>query len=162
MFAPEALAAETAAAAAGAALAEGAAGAAGTAAALSPLALEAGGGMVGAMSPLAIEAGSAGFGPAAMDLAGWTGGVAGADKMGTMLNKMGPKLAGQMGQQMMDEKQQPIPQAGSPRMGGQQQQAQPVAIDYGGAAQRRPAGSAEMLGIDNEELKRLLMSLRGY
>jgi hypothetical protein len=154
-FLPEMIGAGTAAAT-GAALAEG------TAAALSPLALEAGAGMVGAVSPLALEAGSAAFGPAAMELAGWTGGVASADKFGAMLDKMGPKLAGQMGEQMMGGDQQPMPQGGGPRMGGQQQQPQPVQMDYGGAAPRRQAGASAVLGIDDEELKRLLMNLRGY
>ena len=78
-----------------------------------------------------------------------------------MLEAMG-KYGANMVSDSMDEPAPQMQPAGGPRMGGQQQQAQPVTIDYGGAAQRKPAGSSQMLGIDDEELKRILMSLRGY
>jgi hypothetical protein len=151
---------ESMAAAAAAAAPEVAAGAAaaGTGAealaAMSPLAVEAGGGMVGAMSPVALEQGGGAL---------LSGSVAPGmmDKFGAMLAKNGPKLAGQMGQEMLSD-QAPRPQAGSARMpGGQQQTTTTQPFDYGGAAVQ-PVGAAERLNISDEELKRLLMSLRGY
>lgn len=126
------------------------------------------GGAIEPISPLALEAGGGAtadvISPVANEMYG--GNVfqgAGKDKFAAMLDKYGPKLAGQMGQQMMGgDEQQPMPQGGGPRMGGQQQQAQPVAVDYGGAMQRKPVGGAALLGINDDELKRLLMQLRGY
>jgi hypothetical protein len=123
-------------------------------AAMSPLAVEAGGGMVGALSPVALEQGGGAL---------LSGSVAPGmmDKFGAMLAKNGPKLAGQLGQGMMDE-QAPRPQAGSARMPGSQQQTTTTEpFDYGGAAVQ-PVGAAERLNISDDELKRLLMSLRGY
>lgn len=84
------------------------------------------------------------------------------DKMAAMIDKMGPKLAGQMGSQMLAGDDQRMPAPGSPRMNGQQSQPTPVQVDYGGAMPRKEAGASQMLGIDEQELKRLLMSLRGY
>lgn len=124
-------------------------------AAMSPMALEAGSGMVGALSPVALEQGGAAM---------LQGSVAPGmmDKFGAMLAKQGPKLAGQMGQQMLAGDDQRMPAPGSPRMNGQQAQSTPVQVDYGGAMPRKEAGASQMLGIDEQELKRLLMSLRGY
>lgn len=124
-------------------------------AAMSPMALEAGGGMVGALSPVALEqAGGAML----------QGSVAPGmmDSLGAMLAKQGPKMAGQMGAQMLAGDDQRMPAPGSPRMNGQQAQPTPAQVDYGGAMPRKEAGASQMLGIDEQELKRLLMSLRGY
>ena len=90
-----------------------------------------------------------------------TGALAQQDKMGALLQKMGPKAALQMAGQMGGG-QQPMPQGAGPRMGGQQQQAQPVAVDYGGAMPRKSGGAAGMLNVSDEELQRLMMALRGY
>jgi hypothetical protein len=123
-------------------------------AAMSPLAMEAGGGMVGALSPVALEQGGGAL---------LSGSVAPGmmDKFGAMLAKNGPKLAGQVGADMMNDPA-PKPQMGSSRMPGSQQQATTTEpFDYGGAAVQ-PVGAAERLNISDEELKRLLMSLRGY
>lgn len=134
-----------------------AAGAAGLAAptiaeAMSPLAMEAGGGATAEMlSPVASE----------MYGGDVFGNLAGKDRFAAMLDKYGPKAA-QMLASDLNEPSAPMPQAGGPRMGGQQAQAAPVTVDYGGAVQRKPAGGAAMLGINDDELKRLLMSLRGY
>jgi hypothetical protein len=119
--------------------------------------------MVGALSPVALEQGGGAL---------LSGSVAPGmmDKFGAMLAKNGPKLAGQMGAGMMAgqmgagmmDEQAPRPQAGSARMPGSQQQATTTEpFDYGGAAVQ-PVGAAERLNISDEELKRLLMSLRGY
>lgn len=117
--------------------------------AMSPLALEAGGGATEAvMSPVASEM--------------YGGAMGGQDKFAAMLDKYGPKLAGKMGAEMLEGDQPPPPQGGGPRMNGQQAQAQPMTVDYGGAMPRKGAGASQMLGIDDAELKRLLMSLRGY
>jgi hypothetical protein len=146
-MAPEALAV-------GGATAAGLATAPTIAEAMSPLAMEAGGGATEAvMSPLATEM----YGGAANPFAG---AAPGKDRIAAMIDKYGPKAATMLANNM--EEPAPKPQSGGPRMGGQQAQAQPVTVDYGGAAQRKPAGGAAMLGIDDAELKRLLMSLRGY
>lgn len=120
-----------------------------------------------AMSPLAMEAGGGAtaemLSPVASEMYGGDvfGNLAGKDRFAAMLDKYGPKAA-QMLASDLNEQPAPMPQAGGPRMGGQQQQAAPVTVDYGGAVQRKPAGGAQMLGINDDELKRLLMSLRGY
>jgi hypothetical protein len=141
----------------------GAAGATAATAAMAPTIAE-------AMSPLAAEAGAEAFGatsPVTSEMYGGVQNIFGGadptvmDKFGAMLAKNGPKLAGQIGQGMMDE-QAPRPQAGSARMPGSQQQTTTTEpFDYGGAAVR-PVGAAERLNISDDELKRLLMSLRGY
>lgn len=148
-FVPEAVAAGELAA--GAAAATGAE----ALAAMSPMALEAGGGMVGALSPVALEQGGGALlqGAVAPGL---------MDSFGAAMAKHGPRLAGQMGQQMLADDQPQMPAPGSPRMNGQQAQAAPVQMDYGGAMPRPGAGASQMLGIDEQELKQLLMSLRGY
>jgi hypothetical protein len=124
--------------------------------AMSPLALEAGGGATAeALSPVASEM----YGGAQNVFAGAAPTV--MDKFKSYLDKAGPKLAGQVGADMMNE-QAPRPQAGSARMPGSQQQTTTTEpFDYGGAAVQ-PVGAAERLNISDEELKRLLMSLRGY
>ena len=120
-----------------------------------------------AMSPLAMEAGGGAtaemLSPVASEMYGGDvfGNLAGKDRFAAMLDKYGPKAA-QMLASDLNEPSAPMPQAGGPRMGGQQAQAAPVTVDYGGAVQRKPAGGAAMLGINDDELKRLLMSLRGY
>jgi hypothetical protein len=166
-FAPEMIGMEAAIAAApevlgglGAAGAAGA-GAAGATAVAMPTIAE-------AMSPLAMEAGGGAtaeaLSPVASEMYGGAGNIfsgAGKDKFAALLEKYGPKAAGMLANDL-NEPAPRMQSGGGPRMGGQQQAAAPVAIDYGGAAQRKPAGSAALLGIDDEEFKRLLMSLRGY
>jgi hypothetical protein len=169
-FAPEMIGMEVALAAAPevmAGIGAGTAAAGGATAATAALAPT----LAEAMSPLALEAGGGAtaevLSPVASEMYGGAGNVfAGADptvmdKFKSYLDKHGAKIAGQMGSDMMDD-QAPRPQQGSSRMPGSQQQTtttQP--FDYGGGTVQ-PAGAAERLNISDEELKRLLMSLRGY
>jgi hypothetical protein len=77
---------------------------------------------------------------------------------------VGSSLAAKMGKDMllgsMNQGGSPVapPIANRPR---QEAAPQPVPVDYGGAAKRRPA-STQTIGVDDEQLRQLLMSLRGY